>query len=61
VIEPIFEANFLPCSYGFRPKRSAHGAIRKIREAITFRGQTTAIDADIRGCFDPSSQYTPVA
>jgi group II intron reverse transcriptase/maturase len=52
VIEPIFEANFLPCSYGFRPQRSAHGAIRKIREEITFRGQSTVIDADIRGCFD---------
>ena len=52
VIEPIFEANFLPCSYGFRPKRSAHMAIRQIRSAITFRRQTIVIDADIKGYFD---------
>jgi len=52
VIEPIFEANFLPCSYGFRPKRNAHMALRKIRWSITYGGQTQVIDADIRGCFD---------
>jgi group II intron reverse transcriptase/maturase len=52
VIEPIFEANFLPCSYGFRPKRSAHKAIRKVRSSITFKRQTTVIDADIKGYFD---------
>jgi len=51
-IEPIFEANFLPCSYGFRPGRSAHMAIDRIRRSITFEGQTTVIDADIRGYFD---------
>jgi group II intron reverse transcriptase/maturase len=52
VIEPIFEANFLPCSYGFRPKRNAHMAIRRVRSAITFKRQTTVIDADIKGYFD---------
>jgi len=52
VIEPIFEANFLPCSYGFRPKRSAHDAIRKIRSSITFKRRTIVIDADIKGYFD---------
>lgn len=52
VIEPIFEANFLECSYGFRPKRSAHQAIDKIRRTITFERQTTVIDADIKGYFD---------
>ncbi|MFH1313998.1 MAG: reverse transcriptase domain-containing protein, partial [Candidatus Eisenbacteria bacterium] len=52
VIEPIFEANFLPCSYGFRPGRSAHMAIDRIRRSITFEGQTAVIDADIRGYFD---------
>ena len=31
VLEPIFEADFLPCSYGFRPKRRAHDAIAEIR------------------------------
>ena len=52
VIEPIFETNFLSCSYGFRPGVSPHMAIRAIWEAITFKRQTTVIDADIVGFFD---------
>jgi group II intron reverse transcriptase/maturase len=52
VIEPIFEANFLECSHGFRPERSAHQALRQVQRAITFRGQIVVIDADIKGCYD---------
>jgi group II intron reverse transcriptase/maturase len=52
ILEPIFENNFLDCSYGFRPERNAHKAIKKIRSAITFGGQTVVIDADIKGYFD---------
>ena len=52
VIEPIFETNFLECSHGFRPERSAHDAIRVIDRHITFKGQTIVIDADIVGFFD---------
>jgi len=52
VIEPIFEANFLPCSNGFRPRRNQHLAIRQILKAITFDKQTVVIDADIKGCYD---------
>ena len=52
VIEPIFEANFLDCSHGFRPGRSAHDATRIIDRAITFKGQRIVIDADITGFFD---------
>lgn len=52
IIEPIFETNFLESSYGFRPKRSAHMAIKAIDKAITWRKQTTVIDADITGFFD---------
>jgi group II intron reverse transcriptase/maturase len=52
VIEPIFETNFLECSHGFRPGRSTHDAIRVIDRTITFKGQTTVIDADITGFFD---------
>jgi RNA-directed DNA polymerase len=52
VIEPIFEANFLESSYGFRPERSAHDAIRVIDRHITFKGQTEIIDADIVGFFN---------
>ncbi len=52
VIEPIFEANFLPCSYAYRPKRSVQMAVRKIRSEITFGKKTEVIEADIVGCFD---------
>jgi RNA-directed DNA polymerase len=52
VIEPIFENNFLDCSHGFRPGRSAHDAISVISKTITFGKQTTVIDADITGFFD---------
>ena len=51
VLEPIFEANFLECSYGFRPKRSAHDAVAAIARTITFKRQTVVIDADIKGYF----------
>jgi len=52
VIEPIFEANFLPCSYGCRPKKSQHMAIRQVQKAITFDKQTIVIDADIKGFYE---------
>jgi RNA-directed DNA polymerase len=50
VIEPIFEANFQDQSYGFRPKRSAAQAVRKIDAALV-RGWWV-VDADIQGYFD---------
>jgi RNA-directed DNA polymerase len=56
VIEPIFEANFLNCSHGFRPGRSAHDAIRIIDRAITFKGTHIVVDADITGFFDAIRQ-----
>ena len=55
VIEPIFEADFLPCSYGFRPKRNATQAMEAIREAGN-RGHNVVLDADIKGFFDGISQ-----
>jgi RNA-directed DNA polymerase len=51
VLEPIFEADFLSCSFGFRPKRSALQAKEAIRTAFT-RGLTQVAEADIRGFFD---------
>src|SRR5712692_2640076 len=51
VIEPIFEADFQPSSYGFRPRRSATQALEAIREAGN-RGQNFVVDADIQGYFD---------
>jgi group II intron reverse transcriptase/maturase len=55
VIEPIFEADFLPCSYGFRPKRSATQALEVIREAGN-QGYNHVVDADIQGYFDNIDQ-----
>ena len=51
VIEPVFEADFQPCSYGFRPKRSATQALEAIREAGN-RGMNFVVDADLQGYFD---------
>ncbi len=50
VLEPIFEADFLPCSFGFRPKRSATDALEKIRVGFP-RGQRFVFEADIRDFF----------
>jgi RNA-directed DNA polymerase len=50
VLEPIFEADFLPSSFGFRPKRSAHQACDAIR-AEANRGREWVLDADVRDCF----------
>src|SRR4051794_38504211 len=52
VLEPIFEADFLPTSYGFRPGLSAHHALETVRRTVTWRGKGWALDADIRSCFD---------
>jgi RNA-directed DNA polymerase len=51
VLEPIFEANFEPVSYGFRPKRRAQDAIAEIHHFGT-RGYQWVLDADIEACFD---------
>lgn len=51
VLEPIFEADFLPVSYGFRPKRRAHDAIAEIH-FLAGRGYRWVVDADIEACFD---------
>jgi RNA-directed DNA polymerase len=51
VLEPIFEADFAPVSYGFRPKRRAHDAIAEIHYYAT-RGYRWVVDADIEACFD---------
>ena len=50
VLLPIFEADFLPCSYGFRPKRSAHHARARIRY-LANHGHEWVVDADIQDCF----------
>jgi group II intron reverse transcriptase/maturase len=50
-LEPIFEADFLPASFGFRPKRSAQQALEVVRQAAN-QGRQWVLDADIKACFD---------
>ena len=51
IVEPIFEADFQPGSYGYRPKRSAHQALVRVADAIAW-GKTRVIDIDLTGYFD---------
>jgi RNA-directed DNA polymerase len=51
IIEPIFEADFKECSYGFRPGRSAHEALDEIRKLVN-DGFREVYDADLKGYFD---------
>ena len=51
LLEPIFEADFLECSHGFRPGRSAHDALRQIQANLQ-AGRTAVYDADLSSYFD---------
>lgn len=51
ILEPIFEADFQPGSYGYRPKRTAHAAIDRVAEAVV-RNKTRVIDLDLKAYFD---------
>ena len=51
VLEPIFEADFLPHSHGFRPRRKAHDAVDEIKQCVQ-DGLTTVLDADLSSYFD---------
>jgi RNA-directed DNA polymerase len=56
VLEPIFEADFLPCSYGFRPNRRAHDAVAEVRYlASRPRCYEWVVEGDIKACLDASS------
>lgn len=52
LLEPIYEHDFLPCSYGFRPGRSAHQALRDLRSRIMGNNGRWILDVDIRNYFD---------
>jgi RNA-directed DNA polymerase len=54
VLEPIFEADFLPCSYGFRPGRRAHDAVAEVHH-FTSRTYEWIVEGDIKACFDEIS------
>jgi RNA-directed DNA polymerase len=51
ILEPIFEADFQPGSYGYRPKRTAHEAVQRVATAIV-QWKTRIIDLDLRAYFD---------
>jgi RNA-directed DNA polymerase len=51
VLEPIFEADFLSCSFGFRPRRSAHDALQVLVDEA-WRGQQWVVETDIASCFE---------
>ena len=55
LLEPIYETDFLPCSYGFRPGRSAHDALNTLRAGIIEQRQRWVIDADLKAYFDSIS------
>jgi RNA-directed DNA polymerase len=50
VLEPVFEADMLPCSFGFRPKRSAHDALQVLIDE-SFAGRRWVVESDIANCF----------
>jgi RNA-directed DNA polymerase len=51
VLEPVFEADFLPCSFGFRPRRSAHDALQVLIDE-SWRGRRWVVETDIASCFE---------
>src|SRR3954469_2817782 len=51
VIEPIFEADFMPCSFGFRPRRSAHDALQVLVDE-SWRGARWVAESDVSNCFE---------
>ena len=56
ILEPIFEADFQPESYGYRPKRTAHQAVNRVAQAIV-ESKTRIIDIDLRAYFDNVQHY----
>jgi group II intron reverse transcriptase/maturase len=51
VVEPIFEADFLPCSLGFRPKRSQHDALQVLIDQ-SWKGRRWVLESDVSNCFE---------
>ena len=57
ILEPIFEADFQPGSFGYRPKRTAHEAVERVADGVV-RGKTLVIDLDLRCYFDNVRHHT---
>jgi group II intron reverse transcriptase/maturase len=51
VLEPVFEADMLPCSFGFRPRRAAHDALQVLIDE-SWRGRRWVVETDIANCFE---------
>jgi RNA-directed DNA polymerase len=51
VLEPVFEADFVPCSFGFRPRRSAHDALQVLIDE-SWRGRRWVVETGIASCFE---------
>ena len=59
VLEAVFEQDFLPCPFGFRPGRSAHQALQYLRAGFMSQRLRWVIDIDIKKYLDDASYYTP--
>lgn len=57
VLEALYEQDFLPCNFGFRPGRSAHDALRTLREGVMAMGGGYVLEADIRDCFGTLARH----
>jgi RNA-directed DNA polymerase len=60
ILEPIFEADFQPGSFGYRPKKSAHAAIQRVQDAI-LQGKSYVVDLDLRSYFDTVKHHIVLA
>jgi len=58
VLEAVYEQDFLPCSYGFRPDRSAHQALQALRDQLMAMGGGTVIEVDLEQFFDSLRLYS---
>ncbi len=52
ILQSIYEQDFLDCSYGFRPERSSHQALKQLNDLIMFQPVSHIVEADIKGFFD---------
>ena len=60
ILLAIYEADFLPCSYGYRPGRGPHDAVRDLTDELHWGKHNFVVEADIKGFLDGASYYTPV-
>ena len=61
ILEAIYEADFMDCSYGFRPNRSCHKSLNAVTDTIMFKPVNPVIEADIKGIFANVSHYWMMA